>query len=594
MIRRGLRYVDELSDVIRSQLALAYSAKDLIGYGLRKRLREGYSAKDFRADLLASLVVGVVALPLSMALAIGCDVPPQYGLYTTIIAGILCALLGGTRFQVTGPTAAFVVILLPIVHKFGLGGLLVAGMMAGIMLVAMGLARLGRLMQFVPHPVTSGFTAGIATVIALFQLKDAFGIKLPRTEGTLEYLGAVWNARGDINYWDLGIAVATVVLLVVIPKVLKKIPAPLVALTIISLVVVLLHKLIPDFHATTIASKFHYELGGEVHAGIPPLPPLPVVPWLQGEHALTLDYATIRELLPAAFAIAMLGAIESLMAAVVADGMSNTRHDPNAELIALGVANMICPFFGGIAATGALARTATNIRAGARSPFAAAMHSIFVLACTIALAPLVGYLPMAALAGLLLIVARNMSEARHFVRLVRIAPRSDVMVMLTCFFLTVVFDMVVAVTFGVLLAALLFMRRMATMTRTNLKSVTDSKFEVPDGVRVYEIAGPLFFGAAKTAMETLHTAGERDHTLILAMQHVPTIDATGLVALESVLDRLKRSHVKVIFAGLTPEVSEIIERAGIKREAGKLAYAPDVETAISMAIVHAARVRKAA
>jgi SulP family sulfate permease len=594
VIKRGLRYVDEVSDVIRSQLELAYSAKDLLGWGLRKRLREGYTAKDFRADLLASLVVGVVALPLSMALAIGCDVPPQHGLYTAIIAGVLCALLGGTRFQVTGPTAAFVVILLPIVHKFGLGGLLVAGMMAGVMLVAMGLARLGRLMQFVPHPVTSGFTAGIALVIALFQLKDVMGVKLPRTEGTVEYLGAIWDAKGAVNYWDVGIAVATVVGLLVVPKILKRIPAPLVVLTLVSLAVVLLEHLIPSFHATTIASKFTYTLGGETHAGIPPLPPLPVVPWLEGERQFALDYATIRELLPAAFAIAMLGAIESLMAAVVADGMSNTEHDPNSELIALGIANIIVPFFGGIAATGALARTATNIRAGSRSPFAAVMHTIFVLACTIALAPLVGYLPMAALAGLLLIVARNMSEARHFVRLTRIAPRSDVMVMLTCFFLTVVFDMVIAVTFGVLLAALMFMRRMATMTQTKLKSETESKFEVPPGVRVYEIAGPLFFGAAKTAMNALHMVGGKDHTVILAMQHVPTIDATGLVALESVLDRLRRSNVKVIFSGLSPDVSDLLERAGIKRESGKLAYAPDVETAISMAIVHAARVGKAA
>jgi sulfate permease, SulP family len=589
VIKRGLRYVEEVSDAVRGQLALAYSAKDLLGYGLRKRLREGYTAKDFRADLLASLVVGIVALPLSMALAIGAGVPPQHGLYTAIIAGVLCALLGGTRFQVTGPTAAFVVILLPIVHKFGLGGLLVAGMMAGVMLVAMGLARLGRLMQFVPHPVTTGFTAGIAVVIAAFQLKDIMGVQLPRTEGTLEYLGAVWDARGAANYWDVGIAALTIILLLVVPKALKRIPAPLVALVAVSLLVALLDALVPSFHATTIASKFQYELGGETHGGIPPLPPLPVVPWLQGEHALALDYATIRELLPAAFAIAMLGAIESLMSAVVADGMSNTEHDPNSELIALGIANIVCPFFGGIAATGALARTATNIRAGARSPFAAALHGVFILACTIALAPLVGYLPMAALAGLLIIVARNMSEARHFVRLARIAPRSDVMVMLTCFFLTVMFDMVVAVTFGVLLAALMFMRRMASMTQTVLKSFTDQKFEVPAGVRVYEIAGPLFFGAAKTAMNALHTAGGKEHTVILSMQHVPTMDATGLVALESVLDRLRRSSIKVIFAGLTPEVSEILDRAGIKRESGKLAYAPDVETAISMALVHAAR-----
>jgi SulP family sulfate permease len=601
LLKRGLRYVDEISEAFRNQLSLAYSAKDLLGYGLRRRLREGYTRQDFRADLFASLVVGVVALPLSMALAIAVDVPPQHGLYTAIIAGVICALLGGTRFQVTGPTAAFVVILLPIVHRHGLTGLLVAGMMAGVILIVMGLARLGHLMQFVPHPVTTGFTAGIALVIALFQLKDVLGLRactaeltagcMPRTEGTFEYLAAVWHARGASNYWDVGIAALTVVLLLYLPRILKRVPAPLVALTFLSIAVVILERLIPSFEATTIASRFHYTIDGVRHPGIPPLPPLPIVPW---EAAGGIHYRMIRDLLPSAFAIAMLGAIESLMAAVVADGMSGSEHDPNSELIALGIANIVCPVFGGIAATGALARTATNIRAGARSPISAVLHAVFLLACTIVLAPLVAYLPMAALAGLLIVVARNMSEARHFVRLARIAPRSDVMVMLTCFGLTVLFDMVVAVTFGVMLAALMFMKRMAMMTRTNLKSVTDTKAEVPSGVRVYEIAGPLFFGAAKTAMEMLHSVGEQDHTIILAMQHVPTIDATGLVALESVLDRLHRSNVKVIFAGLTEEVNEILDRAGIKRVPGRLAYAPDVETAISMAIVHAARIGKSA
>jgi len=595
VIRRSLRYVNELPEALQKQLALAYSAKDLLAYGLRGRLREGYSAKDFRADLLAALVVGVVALPLSMALAIACEVPPQHGLYTAIIAGFVCALLGGTRFQVTGPTAAFVVILVPIVHKFGVGGLLVAGMMAGVMLVGMGLARLGKLMQFVPHPVTTGFTMGIAIVIGLLQLKDVFGVKLPRTEGTFEYLGALWDARGQINPYDLGIAVATIALLLVLPKILKRVPAPLVALTIMSLLVVLLSHVWPGFHASTIGSKFSFAIGNETIHGIPPLPPIPIVPWRLGE--LTLDYHTIRELLPSAFAIAMLGAIESLMAAVIADGMSGTRHDPNSELIALGIGNILCPFFGGIAATGALARTATNIRAGARSPFAAAMHAIFVLACTIMLAPLVAYLPMAGLAGLLIIVARNMSEARHFTRLLRIAARSDVIVMMTCFTLTVVFDMVIAVTVGVVLAALLFMRRMAVSTTVALESPQELglSIELPPGVRLYEVAGPMFFGAAKSAMEVIATVGSgRDHTFVLNMQHVPTIDATGLVALESVLDRLFRSRIKVIFAGLTTEVAEMLDRAGIKRDPGRLAYAPDVETAISMAIVHAARLRRSA
>jgi SulP family sulfate permease len=285
------------------------------------------------------------------------------------------------------------------------------------------------------------------------------------------------------------------------------------------------------------------------------------------------------------------------MAAVVADGMGGSRHDPNAELIALGIGNILCPLFGGIAATGALARTATNIRAGARSPFAAAMHAVFVLACTIVLARWVRYLPMAALAGLLIIVARNMSEARHFVRLLRIAPRSDVLVMVTCFTLTVAFDMVIAVTVGVVLAALLFMRRMAMSTTVELETAQHAGLavELPPGIRLYEIAGPMFFGAAKSAMEAIATVGAgSDHTFVLNMQHVPTIDVTALVALESVLDRLYRSRIKVIFAGLTPDVAELLDRAGIKREPGRLAYAPDVETAVSMAIVHGARQRQGA
>jgi sulfate permease, SulP family len=597
VIRRSLRYVNELPEAIQKRLALAYSAKDLLAYGLRERLREGYSVKDFRADLLSALVVGVVALPLSMALAIACDVPPQHGLYTAIIAGFVCALLGGTRLQVTGPTAAFVVILVPIVHKFGLGGLLVAGMMAGVMLIAMGLARLGKLMQFVPHPVTTGFTMGIAIVIGLLQLKDVFGVRLPRTEGMFEYLGALWDARRAINPYDVGIAVVTVGLLLGLPKIFKRVPAPLIALTAVSLLVVLCDHIWPGFHASTIGNldKFSFKIGNEIRHGIPPLPPIPIVPWSLG--GLTLDYATIRELLPSAFAIAMLGAIESLMAAVVADGMSGTRHDPNAELIALGIGNVLCPFFGGIAATGALARTATNIRAGARSPFSAAMHAIFILACTIVLAPLVAYLPMAALAGLLIIVARNMSEARHFARLLRIAARSDVVVMVTCFTLTVVFDMVIAVTVGVMLAALLFMRRMAISTTVALESPHEHGIgiDLPPGVRMYEVAGPMFFGAAKSAMEVLATVGDRrDHTVVLNMQHVPTIDVTGLVALESALDRLFRSRIKVILTGLTAEVADMLERAGIRRDPGRLAFAPDVETALSMAIVHAARLRTSA
>jgi SulP family sulfate permease len=435
---------------------------------------------------------------------------------------------------------------------------------------------------------------GIAVVIGALQLRDAFGVELPRTEGMFAYLGALWDARARCNPFDAGVAAVTLALLLGLPRLLKRFPAPLVALAVVSILVVICHRWWPGFHATTIGSRFSFKLGNELQHGIPPLPPIPIIPWHVG--GLQLDYHTIRELLPSAFAIATLGAIESLMAAVVADGMSGTRHDPNAELIALGIGNVLCPLFGGIAATGALARTATNIRAGARSPIAAALHAIFVLACTIVLAPLVAYLPMAALAALLVVVARNMSEARHFARLLRIAPSSDVLVMLTCFTLTVVFDMVIAVSVGVVLAALLFMRQMAITTTVVLEQPHELGLavELPPGVRLYEIAGPMFFGAAKSAMEAIARVGRGDdHTFVLNMARVPTIDVTGLVALESMLDRLFRTGIKVIFAGVTPEVAELLDRAGIKRAPGRLAYAPDVETAISMAILHAARQRPA-
>jgi SulP family sulfate permease len=594
-----MRYVDELTEAIRSQLALAIGLKDQLGFGLRSRLREGYTKADLKADVLAGVAVGAVAVPLSMALAVaisptGTEVPPQHGLYAAIIAGIVCALLGGTRVQVTGPTAAFVVILAPIVREFGLAGLMVAGLMAGAILVLLGVARLGKLMTFIPHPVATGFTSGIAVVLVLLQLRDLLGIQLGAAaadaEGTLGYLDALWAARSTINGWEVAVGAVTIGLLLGLPRVVKRVPAPLIALVGVTGVVWILAHTVTGFEVATIGSRFGTVIDGEAVRGIPPLPPLPVLPWdVAGGTGFRLDWATLRALLPSAFAIALLGAMESLTAAVIADGMSGSRHDPNSELIALGIANIVCPFFGGIAVTGALARTATNIRAGARSPLAAVFQGVFILACTMALGRLLALLPMAALAGLLVVVARNLAEARHFVRLLRIAPRSDVMVLLTCFTLTVVFDMVIAVTAGIMLAALLFMRRMAVLSRVSLDTAAQAAYDTPKEIRVYEIAGPMFFGAAKTAMETLDTVGSEARTVILSMKAVPVIDATGMVALETILDRLHRSHRQVILAALQPQPADLLERAGIRRVPGRLAFAPDVETAISMALVHHAR-----
>ncbi|HJZ83931.1 MAG TPA: C4-dicarboxylic acid transporter DauA [Polyangia bacterium] len=578
------RYLDALTAV-----------PSTLAYGLRTRLKAGYSVADFRADLMAGLVVGVVALPLSMALAIASGVAPQYGLYTAIVAGVVCALLGGTCCQVTGPTAAFVVVLAPIVGKFGLGGLLIAGALAGLLLIGMGAAKLGRLIQYIPHPVTTGFTAGIAIVLATLQLKDFLGLQLVRApESYLDRWQVMWQSRASLSVWEIAVGVLTLVLLAVLPRLIKRIPAPLLALVLAGVAAAVAARYVPGFHVATIGSRFHSVVGGREVAGIPPLPPLPLLPWRMGGaggQPLHLDFATVQALLSAAFAIAMLGAIESLLAAVVSDGMAGTKHDPNSELLALGLGNLLCPFFGGIAATGALARTATNIRAGARSPIASTLHALFVLACTVALAPLVGYLPMAALAALLLMVARNMAEARHFLHILRVAPRSDAIVLITCFSLTVLFDMVLAVSVGVVLAALLFMRRMAELTHTRLDAGTMAKLDLPAGVRLYEVAGPLFFGAAERAMGVIDVVptGREPQAIILYLGQVPAIDATGLVALESVLARLKKSGHKVILAGLNPQPAQVIARAGLTPERGRFAIAPDLDSALSLAILHVAR-----
>ncbi|MGZ3438915.1 MAG: C4-dicarboxylic acid transporter DauA [Polyangia bacterium] len=579
------RYLDAFADV-----------PSTLGFGLRQKLKEGYSGADFRADLMAGLVVGVVALPLSMALAIASGVAPQHGLYTAIIAGVVCALLGGTRCQVTGPTAAFVVILVPIVTKFGVGGLLVAGLMAGVLLLLMGGLKLGNLIQFIPHPVTTGFTAGIAIVIGTIQLKDFFGLRFGSPETYVERWRMMFAARGTASGWELAVGLVTLGMLIGIPRIQKRVPAPLVALVLASVAAALAAHFIPGFHVATIGSRFSTMVGGHEVRGIPPLPPLPMNPFAAaGPNGAPMhfSFALIQALIGPAFAIAMLGAIESLLAAVVSDGMSGTKHEPNSELFALGVANILCPLFGGIAATGALARTATNIRAGARSPIAAVIHSLFVLACTVALAPLVAYLPMAALAALLLIVAKNMAEARHFVHILRVAPRSDALVLLTCFSLTVLFDMVIAVSIGVVLAALLFMKRMAELSETKLDIGTMAKHDLPPGVKLYEVAGPLFFGAAQRAMSALDqisgVKGEGPQSVILFLGQVPAIDATGVVALETTVDKLKRSGNKVILAGMRAQVAEVVARAGLVAERGKLAIAPDLDSALSLALIHSAR-----
>jgi SulP family sulfate permease len=555
----------------------------MIGIALRQSMRDGYSKVQLKNDVLSGLVVGVVALPLSMALAIAVNAPPQQGLYTAIVAGFVVALLGGSRCQVTGPTAAFIPILLPICVNYGLAGLLMAGIMGGVILVAMGMLRLGRLIEYIPHPVTTGFTAGIATVIGTLQLKDLFALQITKSsDHFLERVHDMVLARGTANGWEFLIGAGTLAILVLFPKyVTRRIPAPLVALPLAALAALLLAKSF-DIHVTTIASKF------PATHGIPQVAPTPVWPWTLGGpkgQPFHLDFNMIQGILPGAFAMAMLGAIESLLSAVVADGMAGTKHDPDAELLALGVGNILCPFFGGIPATGAIARTATNIRSGGRSPVASMVHAVTILVVVLSLAPLIGYLPMAALAGLLMLVAYNMSEIKHFVHILKVAPRNDVAVLLVCYGLTVVVDMVYGVYYGVLLAALLFMRRMIKLTKTRLVrgSHPDLPRAVPDAIFVYNIEGPLFFGAAQKAMATLRIIADQARVVILRLEDVPEMDVTGLVALESALERLERQKIDFILCGVQPQPRRLMRDAHLKVRFKALRIRPDIEAALRLA-----------
>ncbi|TFH86289.1 C4-dicarboxylic acid transporter DauA [Billgrantia azerbaijanica] len=551
----------------------------LPGHALLTAWRQGYGLAELRRDLLAGLTIGIVAVPLSMALAIATGVPPQHGLYTAIIAGAIIALTGGSRFNISGPTAAFVVILFPIVGSHGVGGLLIATLMAGLILVALGLARLGSLIQFVPYPVVLGFTAGIAVVIALLQLPDFLGLTgVELGDSTLHNLAAIVRALPSVAPAELGVGLVTLATLILWPRLKLPVPAPLVGLVVGTLAALAVGAL--GVEIDTIASRFHWAFHGQSGSGIPPFAPAPVLPWqLPGPDGtpLSVDFALIRELLGPALAIAMLAAIESLLCAVVADGLTRTRHDPNAELIGQGLGNIAVPFFGGITATAALARTATNIRSGAASPLAAVIHALVVLLAVVALAGVLGLVPMAALAALLFIIAWNMSEARHFVHTLKGAPGSDVAILVICFGLTVVFDMVLAVAVGMGLAAALFIRRMAEVTHARrLGSDDEIARQLPRQVALYDVNGPLFFGAAEKAMATLRVVDPEVKVVLLDMHDVPSLDATAIVALQTLAEELHSQQVGLIFVGMAPRQVVKLKRAGLRREAGRLAVVRDL------------------
>jgi len=553
---------------------------------LRDKLRGGYNLNKLQADVLAGITVGIVAVPLTMALAIGSGVAPQYGLYTAIVAGLLIALTGGSRFSVSGPTAAFIVILHPIAEKYGLGGLVTAGFMAGIMLITMGVARMGKLIQFIPYPVTTGFATGSAVVIVSLQFRDFFGLQLAvQPDHFFDRVWRVGQALPGFHPPDLLIGAATLAVLLLWSRLKTGLPAPLIGIITGTVLAWLLTRWVEGFEVATIASRFSYVKEGQTLAGIPPFLPHLTLPWqLPGPNGqpLGLSLGLIEELLGPAMAIALLGAIKSLLCAVVADGMTGTKHDPDAELIGQGIGNVVAPFFGGIAATGALARTVSNIRAGARSPLAAVFQALFILLVLLAMTPLLGYLPMAALAALLLQGAWNMSELKHFRHILKIAPGSDILVLLVCFGLTVIFNMVVAISVGVVLAALLFINRIAELTGGRHIDADHLHLEspLPDGVRLYEVSGSLFFGAAEKAMSALHDIGARPRAVIINIEGVTIMDVSGLVALDSAIERLRVDNILVAVAGVHGQPALLMRRAGLHNIPGKLLLSASLPQAL--------------
>lgn len=543
---------------------------------LRQSFTAGYTLNALRGDISAGLTVGIIAIPLAMALAIAVGVPPQHGLYTVLIGGSLIALMGGSRFNVSGPTAAFVVILFPITQQFGVGGLLLCTAMAGVILISMAVMRAGALLQFIPYPVTLGFTAGIGVVIATLQIKDAFGLEnIEPSANYIEQIIALTHALPSIHLGDTLVAAATLAVLIIWPRFVPKIPGHLVALVVGSFIGLALNN--ADIAVATLGERFSYTVDGISHPGIPPFLPSFIWPWeLSGPDGkpLVLSFELFRQLLAPAFAIAMLGAIESLLCAVVADGMAGTKHDPNGELLGQGIGNIVAPMFGGITATAAIARSAANVRAGAFSPIAAIIHAGVVLIAMLFLAPMFSHLPMAALAALLLMVAWNMSEPKHVIHTLRIAPRHDILILLTCLSLTVLFDMVLAVGVGLLLAAGLFIKSMSDLTDTeSVSSAEHDMPELPDSVTVYAIRGPLFFGAAEKALSVLRKFNPDIHVVIIDIRAVPMLDMTALAALSNVLNDYEKNDIGIIFLGASARVRQQMRRARIGLEYSKLSYA---------------------
>jgi SulP family sulfate permease len=542
---------------------------------------KNYNREKFLADLMSGLIVGVVALPLAIAFGIASGVTPEKGIFTAIIAGFIISFLGGSTVQIGGPTGAFIVIVYGIVEQYGVQGLAIATVLAGVMLVVMGFLKLGSIIKFVPYPIVVGFTSGIALTIFSTQIKDFFGLTTPKLpSGFIEKWGIYFQNFGSVNWWVTIIAVVSVLIIILTPRVSRRVPGSLIAIILMSVVVYFLRNYANIEGIETIGDRFN------IQSELPQIK----------EIAINLE--SIRLLFPSAFTIAMLCAIESLLSATVADGVTGKKHNSNMELIAQGAANIITPFFGGIPATGAIARTMTNINNGGRTPVAGIIHSIVLLLIVLFLGDLTKHIPMACLAGILVVVAYNMSEWRTFVSLMK-QSRSTQAILLTTFLLTVIIDLTVAISVGLLLAIFAFLKRMNEYTEIShstgeLKIESDSevrhegaeeeKLLLPDSVEVYEIRGPFFFGVANKFDEKMRNIGEHHKIRIIRMRKVPFIDSTGLNNLEALIKNSIKEKIHVILSGVRESVREQINKTNIPELIGEEYICSDIQLAVEKAV----------
>lgn len=536
-----------------------------------------YTKEKFFGDLMSGIIVGIVALPLAIAFGIASGVSPEKGIITAIIGGFVVSFLGGSSVQIGGPTGAFIVIVYGIIQNFGIEGLTVATLLAGIFLVLMGVLRLGTVIKFIPYPIIVGFTSGIALTIFTTQVKDLFGMTIDKMPGDFVSKWVVYAQHlGSVSWISLLVGLLSIALIVLTPRVSKKIPGSLVAIVVMTVAAYFLREYCGITGLKTIGDRF------EINAALP------------APARISLNLDTVHLLLPSAFTIAMLGAIESLLSATVADGVTGDRHRSNTELIAQGAANIIVPVFGGIPVTGAIARTMTNINNGGTTPVAGLIHAAVLLLILLFLGPLTRHIPMACLAGVLVVVSYNMSEWRTFRSLLK-NPAHDVMVLLVTFFLTVIFDLTIAIEIGLLLAMVLFMRRMMETTQVSVSTDRldlsadseirhdDEVLKIPSGVEVYEIDGPFFFGVANKFDECMKQLSTKPRIRIIRMRKVPFIDSTGLHNLESLCRLSQREHIHIILSGVNDQVRAMIMKSRMDERIGRENICGDIHEALARA-----------